>query len=546
MSDVKQQSSADHMVEDCAPLIAVNDNSNIIKHDGASGAPEFLRQEYPKLGPGRVIDHESLELVQVLDLHQAVDFTTTAIGSAVLLRSLVQPSVDLSHIEAKQESLREIAANDSLRQALRDFVREYALEENALFKFFNKGLHAAFPYPALKKARQAAANIIKTRPDIPLPESSYLKQLLSNFQSYQGSVVDRLMTGDIYQTFGGLKSKGEVGLFTPKARFIPGRFTKWIAAGPLVALAPIVNSRFELGLPIPPVVSTVGLVLTGAFIFYGLFIKPIRDTEKFVEPLRKKCVADQAFGLVIDSVGRIDELLSCHDFAHESSHASVLPKITAEERHAFMAAGLGNPVVAREKPDFVPNDVRMNGARLTFISGPNSGGKTTICKTIVHNQLLAQMGCYVLAEKAAVSIADLIRYQAPKFDGLKDDEGRFGTELSRTRDIFYATTPRSLVILDELAEGTTVEERLHQSHDILSDFYTIGNNTILVTHNHSLIDRFSAESKGQCLMVEFKEDQPTYRLKPGVSRVSHAERIAAKINFSREDRHRYMKEKGYL
>ena len=543
---IKKKCSADNMVEDYEPMIAVNDRVNIIKHGGSSTPPEFSGKEYLKLCRGKVVDHESLELVQISDLHQAIDYTATAIGSAVLLRSLIQPAVDLSHIESKQEALREIAASDSLRQALRDFVQEYAQGENALFKFFNKGLHAAFPYLDLKKARQAAANIIKTRPDVPRPESLYLKQLLSNFHSYQGSSVDRLMTGAIYQTFGGLKSKVEVGLFTPKSRFVPRRFTKWIAAGPLVGLAPIINTGFGLGLPMPSLVSTVGLVLTGACIFYGLFIKPIRDTEKFVEPLRKKCVADTVFGRVIESVGLMDELLSCHDFAHESSHGSVLPKITAENRHGFEAAGLKNPVAAREKPDFVPNDVQINGARLTFISGPNSGGKTTICKTIVHNQLLAQMGSYVLAEKATINIADLIRYQAPKFDGLKDDEGRFGTELSRTRDIFYATTPRSLVILDELAEGTTVEERLHQSHDILSDFYTIGNNTILVTHNHSLIDRFTSEKKGQCLMVEFKEDQPTYRLTPGVSRVSHADRIAEKINFSRKDRHRYMKEKGYL
>jgi DNA mismatch repair ATPase MutS len=188
----------------------------------------------------------------------------------------------------------------------------------------------------------------------------------------------------------------------------------------------------------------------------------------------------------------------------------------------------------------------MRGNRLSFISGPNSGGKTTICKSIVQNQLLAQMGSHVLAEKATINIADMIRYQAPKFDGLQDDEGRFGTELGRTRDIFYSTSPRSLVILDELAEGTTYEERLHESFGILSDFHTIGNNTVLVTHNHSLVDRFMAEKKGQCLMAEFNGDDPTYRIVPGISRVSHAGRITRKINFSQEDRHRYMKDKGYL
>jgi DNA mismatch repair ATPase MutS len=145
-----------------------------------------------------------------------------------------------------------------------------------------------------------------------------------------------------------------------------------------------------------------------------------------------------------------------------------------------------------------------------------------------------------------VNIADVIRYQAPKFDGLQDREGRFGTELRRTRDIFYATGPRSLVILDELAEGTTIEERMQESYGILNDFHTIGNNTVLVTHNHSLVDRFMEDCKGQALMAAFDGDAPTYRIVPGISRVSHADRVAQKIRFSEADRRQYLKEKGYL
>ena len=128
---------------------------------------------------------------------------------------------------------------------------------------------------------------------------------------------------------------------------------------------------------------------------------------------------------------------------------------------------------------------------------------------------------------------------------MQDDEGRFGTELARTRDIFFATSPKSLVILDELAEGTTVEERLQESFGIMDDFNTIGNNTVLVTHNHSLVDRFMEEKKGQCLMTEFNGNEPTYRIVGGISRVSHASRIAEKINFSSEDRRHYLIEKGY-
>ena len=528
------------------PLIVTNDKNNFISHRGPGESPGVSLQLYLQLCPLPVIDKESLKMIQVLRLHKAIDHTESATGSAVLLRSLAQPSTDLQYIRSKQEALNEIASNDKLRQSLRDFVHEYSRGENALFKFFNKGLYALFPYRDLRSAKQSAANIIKAMKTIPRAESPYLCALMSYLHAYEGSSVNQMMNGPIYMTFRGLKSKKAVGFFTPKLKFAPHRFTRWMLAGPAVALAPYVCQYAGFGASISPLLLSIGLAWTGLTAFYSLLIKPVRDTGRFIEPLREKCVNDHSFSRAIDSIGMIDELLSCHRFAQESVHPTILPKMTDEAHHRFEATGLRNPVLAKKNADFVANKVHMNGARLTFISGPNSGGKTTICKSIVHNQLLAQIGSYVLAERAAINIADRISYQAPTFDGLQDDEGRFGTELGRTRDIFYSTSPKSLVILDELAEGTTYEERLHESFGILCDFHTIGNNTVLVTHNHSLAERFMDEGKGQYLMVEFDGDNPTYRIIPGISRVSHADRVAQKIKFSKADRHQYMKEKGYL
>ena len=533
-------------VENREALIIANDRKKFI-NPGENRGPALLdRQLFAKQCPLAVVDRETLKMIQVLRLHEAIDHTQSATGSAVLLRSLVQPCTDLHHIRSKQESVSEIASNDTLHRTLQDYVHEYCNGESALFKFFNKGLYALFPYIDVKKARQSAANFTRIAQTFPAAQSTYLKALMSRLRSYRGSSVDRMMRKSIYQTFSGLKSDREVGFFTPKLRFIPRRFTKWMAAGPAVAAAPLLVSKAGIGASLSPLMLHIGIAGTGLYAFYSLFVKPVRDTGKFIEPLRSKCIHDQDFSRAVDAFGMIDELLSFCHFAREQPHAATLPKVADERSHFFAATGLKNPVLAKTKADVVPNDVRMNGAKLTFISGPNSGGKTTICKSIVHNQLLAQMGSYVLAETAAINIADRISYQAPKFDGLQDDEGRFGTELSRTRDIFYATSPKSLVILDELAEGTTYEEKLHESHGILSDFHTIGNNTVLVTHNHLLVDRFMQEKKGQCLMVEFTGDDPTYRVIPGISRVSHADRIAKKINFSEEDRRRYMEKKGYL
>ncbi len=546
MTSALETSPAQTRSDRVEPLIIGNDQTDFITPGAQPGPARFDSKAYLSQAPLTVIDAASLELIQVLLLHQAIDHTQSATGSAVVFRSLIQPSTDLAHIQAKQASLREIDANDRLRQALADYLHEFSNGESALYKFFNKGLYALFPYPDLKKARRAAANITRMLPTIPEAESLYLNSLISGLKRYRGSPVDQMMGGAVYKSLGGLKSDQEVGVFTPKLKFTPRRLTRWLIVGPAVMAAPYLRDMIGWGPALSPLLPTVGMVLTGACAFYAMAVKPVRDTGNFIEPLRARSVHDQCFGRAVDTIGMIDELLSCHAYAENCRHPTTLPNVSDGAHHFFEATGLKNPVLAEADRDFISNHVCLNGARLTFITGPNSGGKTTICKSIIHNQLMAQTGGYMLAEKAAVNIADMISYQAPKFDGLQDSEGRFGTELSRTRDIFYATGPKSLVILDELAEGTTYEEQLHHSFEILSDFYAIGNNTVLVTHNHSLVDDLRAAQKGQCLMVEFDGDDPTYRVAPGISRVSHAERVARKINFSREDRRRYMQAKGYL
>jgi len=528
------------------PLVVANDAGHFMLHDGRQGSVRCSPKLLLECCTPEVIDPASLELIQVLELHKAIDHTHSATGSAVLLRSLLQPSTDLHYIRSKQASVGEILSDDRLRQFLADLIGQFSLAEGALYNFFNKGLVALSPYLDLKRARQAAVDLARLSATLPVVESSFLSLLLQQLQTYAGSSLSRMMAGPIYKTFKGLKSDREAGLLTPKLKFVPRRITKWLLAGPAMFAAPYIHSHLGLGAPLSPMLSTLGAAWTGIGLFYGLFVKPVKDTGNFVEPLRVQSIHDPVFSRAIDAVGRLDELLSFCEFAGKSSQATTRPRIMDDDHHAFEARGLNNPILAGGGVACVPNTIRMQDTRLTFITGPNSGGKTTLCKSIVHNQLLAQIGSHVLAEKAAINIADMIRYQAPKFDGLQDEEGRFGTELGRTRDIFYATGPRSLVILDELAEGTTHEERMQTARGILSDFNTIGNNTILVTHNHSLVDRFMAERKGQCLKVEFRDDDPTYKVLPGISRVSHADRIAEKINFSRADRRRYLHEKGYL
>lgn len=532
------------------PIVAINEGERVFNIGNRRGLSIDWATIFKNL-PATIIDKQTLLLIQLGDLYQAVDHTFTGTGSATLFRSLMQPPTSLELILAKQESVRELEADDKLRNTLADYLGEFQNGEIALFKFLNGQIDGRFPYEDFRYAMKAGRNISEAAKAVPIPESQYAKILIDNIRDFESSPVYRLMRGPIYRTFVGLKSKEDISFYTLRWRFRPTRMTIGVMGGPLTLagfFAAIGTGLVERGKHLLP--YAMSAVMWGMMgMAYGI-MKPINDWQTAIEPLRKKSLQNQSLVSAVDSVGKLDELMSFIAYARAMPHDTIMPTVTDEDVHYFMAENMRNPIQAKENPNYVPNSVNLNGARLTFITGPNSGGKTTYCKSIFQNQVLGQIGSYVVASAANMNIADRMAYQAPQFDALQEEEGRFGTELKRTRDIFYATSPKSLVILDDLAEGTTIEEKMQQSHIVLDGFYVIGNNTILVTHNHDLVDSFRdrerERERGRYLQVEFNGRVPTHRLIEGISRESHADRVAEKIGFSERDIQRHLIEKGYL
>jgi DNA mismatch repair ATPase MutS len=300
-----------------------------------------------------------------------------------------------------------------------------------------------------------------------------------------------------------------------------------------------------------------------------------------MKPLRDIYRVDGDIRTGIEAVGKIDELLSFYDYSKTLGEHVTMPLVTDDSPHYFVAKEAKNPILMSAKniakytsvrrtpcdecmeddvsfeetlqvtslkePFCIPNDIDLKGQAITILTGPNSGGKTTYAKTVSQMQLLAQMGCYVPAKEAGLSIADRIFYQAPMFDSLRNPEGRFGTELARTRDIFFRTTPRSLVVLDDsLAGATTHEETIQASYDTLDGFHSIGNNTLLITHNAELAKKLYKEDRGKYIQTEFKDGAPTYMILPGISEDSHSDVVSKKIGFSRDHIQQHLKNQKYL
>ena len=527
-------------------LISLNKKDTFLH---APRGESFERERLSELIEPTISDRQSYELVQIDSLYEAVDHTMTGVGAASLYRSLMQPPTDGETVKKKQESVAELRSDDKLRNAVVDYLENFLVREEALFRLINKDIEIQWPYGRFKAGAKAAADMHKAAEAIPVPQTLYLKHIIRAINRYKNSAVYRLMRGPIYSTRKELLPKEDVDFWTPKLRFWPTS----IGPSTIIPLVPFI------ALTVRPFLTDVvvqrnspEMALFGISFALGMAammanrVKPIIDTRRIIFPLSDKAIADRSFRQAVDAVGQLDELHSMLAFSKAAVGPTITPEVTDEPVHRFVAEDLKNPVLGKKDRHFVSNSVDLSGARLTFITGPNSGGKTTICKSIFQNQLLAQIGSDILASRATINIADRMAYQAPRFDALEDTEGRFGTELARTRDIFYSITPKSLVILDELAEGTTIEEKMQISWDLLNDFTKIGNTLILVTHNHKLVDLFQKERKGQFWQVEFQGDHATHKIVPGISRVSHADKVEKRIGFSKKDRRKYLIKRGYI
>ncbi|XP_071446846.1 mutS protein homolog 4-like [Hetaerina americana] len=107
----------------------------------------------------------------------------------------------------------------------------------------------------------------------------------------------------------------------------------------------------------------------------------------------------------------------------------------------------------------VPNSVYASRHfNFHVITGPNMSGKSIYIKMVALLQIMAQVGCYIPAERATFCIADRIFSRIGFDDSIECNASTFVLELKEMQYILQSLTPISLVIIDELCRGTSVEE----------------------------------------------------------------------------------------
>lgn len=191
------------------------------------------------------------------------------------------------------------------------------------------------------------------------------------------------------------------------------------------------------------------------------------------------------------AVAQIDVFASLA-FVADRNHY-VKPKIN--EKGVIDIKDGRHPVVEKMMPDntFIANNtfLDMNNNRLAIITGPNMAGKSTYMRQTALIVLMAQIGSFVPAKYATISICDKIFTRVGASDDLASGQSTFMVEMTEVANILRNATANSLLILDEIGRGTSTFDGLSIAWAVVEhicDKKLLGAKTLFATHYHELTE----------------------------------------------------------
>lgn len=185
----------------------------------------------------------------------------------------------------------------------------------------------------------------------------------------------------------------------------------------------------------------------------------------------------------------LDTLASLAQVAFTNNYCC--PQITTdgvieikEGRHPVVETLLDNSV-------FVPNDTLLDkdSNRCAIITGPNMAGKSTYMRQTALITLLAQIGSFVPAKSARISVVDAIFTRVGASDDLATGQSTFMVEMNEVSTILKNATENSLIILDEIGRGTSTFDGMSIARAVLEFVVkkkSLGAKTLFATHYHEL------------------------------------------------------------
>lgn len=225
-----------------------------------------------------------------------------------------------------------------------------------------------------------------------------------------------------------------------------------------------------------------------------------RELEVEMQLFRQICsrISESADRLLTSSraIAYLDVVTALAEVALQYNY--VRPELGRNDRLEIVKGR--HPVVERMNlfdPDgvpisFVPNDARLSHEELIhIITGPNASGKSTFLRQVALITLMAQIGSFVPADSAHIGLVDRIFTRIGAQDEIHAGQSTFMVEMVETAAILSQSTPRSLIILDEVGRGTSTYDGLAIARAVVEYIHNnpkVRAKTLFATHYHELTE----------------------------------------------------------
>ncbi|HAC63769.1 MAG TPA: DNA mismatch repair protein MutS, partial [Cyanothece sp. UBA12306] len=475
-----------------------------------------------------ILDHQSrrnLEITQTVrdgtfhgSLLWAIDRTSTAMGGRALRRWVLEPLLTIKGIQARQDTIKELVENPSLRQDLRQLLRSiYDLERitgrvgsgtanardllslaESLVKLsdlaelttsgtslYLKALQK-IP-PELEQLGQYVIDHLVESPPLHLKDGGVIRdginpdldamrnrleedrQWLANLE-----ITERNKTGVSNLKVGYNKTFGYyISMPRSKAELAPDNYLR---------KQTLTNEERYIT---PELKERESRILTAQDELNQL------EYEIFAQLRAKVAEKGQEIRSVAKAVAAIDVLAGLAEIAVFQGYCC--PQVI-EGRTIEITEGR-HPVVEQSLPAglFVANSTKMgnkvenNHPDLIILTGPNASGKSCYLRQVGLIQLMTQIGSFVPAKKAKLGISDRIFTRVGAVDDLATGQSTFMVEMNETANILNHGTNKSLILLDEIGRGTATFDGLSIAWAVAEYLATeVQGRTIFATHYHEL------------------------------------------------------------
>ena len=454
-----------------------------------------------------------------------LDKTTTAMGGRRLRNWIETPLLNEKEILKRQNAVSTLITNKILSDELKDSLKLVYDMERLISKIVSSSANAREivslknSLKELPKIKNILKNIINNKKD------EYIEELYNKFNTLDNiyeliniSIVDdppiAIKEGSIIKSgynsqvdeYRRASKDGKVWLMEleAKEKELTGIKGKWLRIGYNRVFGYYIEVTNSYKNMIPEDRYVRKQTLAGAERYITEELKQIEEKilgaeEKLIDleydifcdirnTIAKEVIDIQKSASIVSI---LDVLCSFATVAVENNY--IKPNIV--KTGEIKIEGGRHPVVekALKNDSFIPNDTFLNNEsdRFLIITGPNMAGKSTYMRQVALITYMAQIGCFVPADSANISIVDRIFTRIGASDDLAMGESTFMVEMQELSNILINATSQSLIILDEIGRGSSTYDGLSiawATVEYIASKEKIGAKTLFATHYHELID----------------------------------------------------------